>query len=71
MCSARFSRLAVSGKKPPTPQNLAAHFSKVPPTRKNLAAKIATNSKKFSGIGQSEGKLEEIRIYKICNLENN
>ena len=44
--SARFSQKVVSGKKPPTSENLAAHLEIVPLTAKNLVAKIAT---KFSG----------------------
>ena len=48
--SARFSRKAVSGKKPPALEGLAAHLPIVPLNRKNLLAKIATNFLKFSGI---------------------
>ena len=47
--SARFSQKVVSGKKPPTSKNLAAHLEILPLTQKNLVAKIATKTKKFSG----------------------
>ena len=47
--SARFSQKVVSGKKPPTSKNLAAHLEILPLTPKKLVAKIATKTKKFSG----------------------
>ena len=44
LLSARFSQKVVSGKKPPTPKNLAAHLKTMPLTPKNLVAKNATRS---------------------------
>ena len=43
-CSARFSQKVVSGKKPPTSKNLAAHLEILPLTPKKLVAKIATKT---------------------------
>ena len=47
--SARFSQKVVSGKKPPTSKNLAAHLEILPLTPKKLVAKIANKTEKFSG----------------------
>ena len=42
--SARFSQKEVSGKKPPTSKNLAAHLEILPLTPKKLVAKIANKT---------------------------
>ena len=39
MFSARFSQKVVSGKKPPTPKYLAAHFETAPLTQKKFSGK--------------------------------
>ena len=44
MDSARFSQKVVSGKKPPTSKNLAAHLEILPLTPKKLVAKFATKT---------------------------
>ena len=38
-CSARFSQKLVSGKKPPTKKNLAAHLETVPLTPQKFSGK--------------------------------
>ena len=42
--SAQFSQKVVSGKKPPTSKNLAAHLEILPLTPQKLVAKIATKT---------------------------
>ena len=44
LSSARFSQKVVSGKKPPTSKNLAAHLEILPLTPQKLVAKIATKT---------------------------